>query len=791
MVRVAPQEGRGGNSFKWFGRDLGGNFVSGYVVRGLTDRITGFWPELTEPVDTGQVNRWVEAVRAPVVQPVPVRVDLAAANVTVVPDRRPRDRVPEPVPVLVEEPVVPGVEDLLAAARRVASAFWLSGQRPSVAEVGAAVDAFVAAAGQLVQAEAEAEVEAGEDGDGDGDGAVVRAAVAEWVSLMRADLALAELWDGEDPIRGAQVRPLLAAYRVGLGLLEKKSRLDQFGPLFQVSLAGLTARSARLLALTDRMHEDLAEQVEAQVALLDSDAAMADLANQPRRPSQQRSARAAELARQHRELRTRVVMRRLNVLSTYGPKLAGWGYLTQDRFAAAVTELRGLSQGLTDTTAATVRVHALALLEVRTDVAGRVAGAVTEDVLKNMLAKIRKNGLPLLKGALDLVEFAERVAEVVALAGTSNTELATVLRQRGEVLNLEALLAAPQPPTGQDVQHALTVLAGPGMALLLANKLPLKDFHEIAARLASRLDQIAEDTTRTAVQDRISLLRLEADLRQHPMDTDEVAEDILTRLRDLLSRTTTTAAGGGVSFGDLEQRVNAGYDRYHNRKGKAKAKGSLERVVRESKLLLSEAEYRAATTAGTLTLELARKRVEVLATHGARLWYHDPQAAPRLTQDFDEVRRAVQRTWPDLAHSRDLGVIFAAGLLEATAKRMGGITEPMSRQQKNEVIQARRNALVGHGFKLVLVDELTAQSLARQARDLQAAAKKVDPKDGTIDAYVDLLLSDAAWYGNPSTFPERLAALWTFASRVADGPDLLILLTHAQSVGSLTDIPVP
>src|SRR5262249_13912088 len=203
----------------------------------------------------------------------------------------------------------------------------------------------------------------------------IGAMLADWVLLMSADLALAQLWDGEEPIRAGQVRPLLEAYRVGLGLLQKKSQLDQFGPLFQVSLAGWTARSARLLALTDRMHENLAEQVEARIALLDSDAAMADLANQPRRPSQQRSARATELARQLKELRTQVVMRRLEVLSQYGPDLTGGGDLSQADFAAAVPEVRNPAQGLTDASA-NVRVYALALLEVRTDVAGRVAGAV-------------------------------------------------------------------------------------------------------------------------------------------------------------------------------------------------------------------------------------------------------------------------------------------------------------------------------------------------------------------------------------------------------------------------------
>src|SRR5262249_32715510 len=154
-----------------------------------------------------------------------------------------------------------------------------------------------------------------------------------------------------------------------------------------------------------------------------------------------------------------------------------------------------LAQGLTDASA-NVRVHALVLLEVRTDVAGRVAGAVAEDVLKNMLAKIRKNGLPLLKGALDLEEFAERVAEVVALAGTANPELTTLVQQRGAVLTLEALLAAPQPPTEQEVQHALTVLEGSVLALVLAGKAPLKDFHEIAARLVASLDQITDPTAR-------------------------------------------------------------------------------------------------------------------------------------------------------------------------------------------------------------------------------------------------------------------------------------------------------
>src|SRR5262249_7612285 len=198
-------------------------------------------------------------------------------------------------------------EDLLAAARQLASSFWLADQRPSVAEVKAAVDAFVAAVAQQGQV-----ADTG-TGTGTDTGPEIGAVLADWGLLVNAGPPVAELWDAEDQIDGAQFRPLLEAYRVGLGLLQKKSQLDQFGPLFQVSLAGLTARSARLLALTDRMHEDLAEKVEARVALLDSDAAMADLANQPRRPSQQRSARATELARQLKELRTRVVMRRPGV----------------------------------------------------------------------------------------------------------------------------------------------------------------------------------------------------------------------------------------------------------------------------------------------------------------------------------------------------------------------------------------------------------------------------------------------------------------------------------------------
>src|SRR5262249_29501630 len=161
--------------------------------------------------------------------------------------------------------------------------------------------------------------------------------------------------------------------------------------------------------------------------------------------------------------------------------------------------------------------------------------------------------------------FAERVADVVALAGTANTELATLMQQRGDILNLEALLAAPQPPTQQEVQHALTLLEGSGLVLVLANKLPLKEFNQLLTQLAGRLDHIADQTARAAAEDRIALLRLEADLRQHPMDTDEVAGEILTQVRNLLTRATTgtgTNTGGWITFADLEQRVNAGYERY-------------------------------------------------------------------------------------------------------------------------------------------------------------------------------------------------------------------------------------
>src|SRR5262249_25840796 len=78
IVPVPPQPGSRAASFKWFGQDLGGNFISGYLVRGLTDQITGFWPEQREPVNTGQVNKWVAA--APVVQPPPVQIDLTAPD---------------------------------------------------------------------------------------------------------------------------------------------------------------------------------------------------------------------------------------------------------------------------------------------------------------------------------------------------------------------------------------------------------------------------------------------------------------------------------------------------------------------------------------------------------------------------------------------------------------------------------------------------------------------------------------------------------------------------------------
>src|SRR5262249_513357 len=113
VVPVPPQPGSRAASFRWFGRDLVGNFISGYLVGGLPGRIAGCGAELQEPVNTGQVNKWVAAVQAPVVQPPPVQIDLIAPDVAVVPDQSQQEVVE---PVVVEVPVVP-VEDLLAAAR--------------------------------------------------------------------------------------------------------------------------------------------------------------------------------------------------------------------------------------------------------------------------------------------------------------------------------------------------------------------------------------------------------------------------------------------------------------------------------------------------------------------------------------------------------------------------------------------------------------------------------------------------------------------------------------------------